>query len=80
MFLSSNLTKIDVKTNVLAYPAEVVLEIRSGIKMLPSSVQFLVIYLGNRRTTRLTEEIPAFILGRRESLQEFHSNLVLSTS
>lgn len=90
-FLSSNLTKIDTKTNVLALsheradpwldeiPTEVVLEMRLAIKMFPSSVQFLGIYLGNGGETRLTEEISAFILGCRESLQEFHSNLVLST-
>jgi len=56
--LSSNLTKTDIKTKVLAHahervdiwldevPAEVVLEMRSGIKMFPSSVRFLGIYLG----------------------------------
>ena len=56
--LSSNLTKTDIKTEVLAHahervyiwigevPAEVVLEILSGIKMFPSCVRFLGIYLG----------------------------------
>ena len=90
-FLSSSLTKIDIKSNLLAHPHEradprlddipdeVVPVMRSAIKMFPSSVQSLTIYLGNRQEARLTEEISAFILGCGESLQEFHSNLVLST-
>jgi len=89
-FLSSHLTKIDISTHfedpnetvhpwLNKIPTEVVLEMRSVIKMFPSSVQFLGIYLGNGQETRLTEEISAFILGCGESLRQFHSNLVLST-
>lgn len=90
-FLSPHLTKIDINTNLLEkpyetvdpwcekIPTEVVPTMRSVIKMFPSSVQFLGIYLGNGQETRLTEEISAFILGCGESLRQFHSNLVLST-
>lgn len=84
-FLSSSSTKIDIKSNLLAHPHErvdprlddipdeMVPVMRSAIKMFPSSVQSLTIYLGNGQEARLTEEISAFILGCGESLQEFHS-------
>jgi len=90
-FLSPHLTKIIITTNTFACPNEsvdpwdeelpdkVVLEMRSAIKAFPSSVQYLHIHLGGGPETRLTEEISAFILGCGESLQEFSTNLVLST-
>jgi hypothetical protein len=52
---------------------------RSAIKMFPSSLQSLSIYLGVEPETRLTEEISTYILGCGESLQEFGTNLVLPT-
>ena len=90
-FLSSHLTKIDINTNFGTHPhetvdpldrkisAEVASEMRSAIKALPSSVQHLNIHLGDGQETRLIDEISAFILGCGKSLQQFRSNLVLST-
>ncbi|KAF9790613.1 hypothetical protein BJ322DRAFT_401547 [Thelephora terrestris] len=96
-FLSSHLTRIDIRTDPFGslsrsvnrstgtVPTEVVSVMRSAIKMFPSSLQFLTIYLGIGEESTLTkeigltEEISAFILGCGESLREFHSNLVLST-
>ena len=53
---------------------------RSAIKMFPSSLQSLCIHLGGGPPeTPLTEEISTFVLGCRESLREFNTNLVLST-
>jgi len=80
-FISSNLVKIDIKTKgawLEEVPAEVVQGMCPAIRNFPS-VQFLSIYLGNGREPRLKKEISSFILGRGESLREFHSNLVLST-
>ena len=92
LFLSPHLTRIDINTNVLRFsptetvdpwideiPTEVLPVMRSAIKMFPPSLTFLGLYMGNGRETRLTEEISAYILQCGKLLQEFHSNLVLST-
>jgi hypothetical protein len=90
-FLSPHLTSITITTNTRVRPDEtvdpwneqlprkVVPKMRSAIKSFPSSLQCLYIQLGNGPETRLTKEISAFILGCGESLQEFSTNLVLST-
>ena len=90
-FLSPHLTKVNITTKVFVHPAqvadpwdkelpeEVVLKMRSVIKMLPPSPQRLCIRLWGGLETRLTEEISAFILRCGESLREFSTNLVLST-
>ena len=90
-FLSPHLTKIIITTNTFVHldetvdpwdeelPDQVVSKMRSAIKMFPSSLQYLYIQLGGGPETRLTEEISTFILGCGELLQEFNTNLVLST-
>ena len=95
-FLSPYLTKIDIKTDPVGrlsrlvhrstgrVPTDMVTVTRSAIKMFPSSLRSLSIYLSVGREAGLieeiglTEEISAFIIGRGESLREFHSNLALS--
>ena len=93
-FLSPRLTKIDIAPDTslgLASrfvdeltgkpPIDAVSVLRAAIKMSPSSLQFLRIYLDTgpgASPTGLTEEISTFILRSGESLREFHSNLVLS--
>ena len=90
-FLLPRLRKVTVITNPIAYsrdtadpwnnglPANVVLKMRSAIKVFPSSLQSLHIDLGAILETRLAEEISAFVLKCGESLREFSTNLVLST-
>ena len=89
-FLSPHLTKIVITTDSFTHPGEtveswdelpdeVLPKKRSAITMFPSSLQFLSIHLGGEPETRFTEEISAFILGCRESLQVLDTNLVLST-
>ena len=95
-FLSPHLTKIDIRADPFGRlsgsvdrstgkaSTEVVSVVRSAIKMFPSSLQFLRIFLGIGQGAGLTEgiglteEISTFILGCGESLREFHSNLALS--
>jgi len=90
-FLSPNLTEINITTNTFVRPDEtvypwngelpedVVPKMRLVIKTLPPSLQSLSIHLGSGLEARLTEEISALISGSGESLQEFSTNLVLST-
>jgi hypothetical protein len=90
-FLSPYLTNIIITTNTFVHPHETVVpwdgklpdkvvpKMRSAIKSFPSSLQCLYIQLGSGPETRFTEEISAFILGCGESLEEFSTNLVLST-
>ena len=89
-FLSPYLTTIVITTNAFVHPGgtvepwdglpnKVVPNMRSAIKAFPSSLHCLCIQMGVGLETRLTEEISAFILGCGESLQEFNTNLVLST-
>ena len=89
-FLSPHLTKIIIMANVARLsgesveplhelPDEVLPIIRSTIKMLPSSLQCLYFDTGSQPETRFTEEISTYILGCGESLQEFCTNVILST-
>ena len=95
-FLSPHLMKIDIKMDSLRrrcrsanrssgkVPPEMVAVVCSAIKMFPSSLRFLRIYLGTGpeagliEEISLTQEVSTFILRRGESLREFHSNLALS--
>jgi len=89
-FLSPHLTTIAITTDAFSLPGETVdpwerlpnkavPKIRSAIKAFPSSLQFFLIRLGDGLETRFTEEISAFVLRCGESLEEFNTNLVLST-
>ena len=94
---SPHLTKIDIKTgppgrlsrsahrSTGKVPTEMVATMRSAIRMFPSSLRSLSIYLsvgywetGLIEEIGLTEEVSTFILRCGESLREFHSNLALS--
>ena len=89
-FLSPQLTSIHIRTDTSGslietvdpwigeVPTEVLPVMRSAIKMFPPSLRYLSVCMGNGRETRLTEDISTYILQCGESLQEFHSNLVLS--
>ena len=86
-----HLTKIAISTNTLPHPGdmidswdnelpdEVVPMIRSGIQVFPSSLHILHIILGIGPQTHLTKEISTFILEHEEALQDFSTNVVLST-
>jgi hypothetical protein len=89
-FLSPHLTKIVITTDTFVgggarvepwdeLPDEVLPLARSAIRMFPSSLQSLSIHLDDELETHLTEEISAYVIGCGESLQELHTNLVLST-
>ena len=90
-FISPDLIKITISTNVPALPHETVEEwgqdlpdevvpiVRSAIKLFPSSLQVFFVALGSGTQTHLTEDISAFVLERGDGLREFTTNVVLST-
>jgi len=91
-FLSPYLTTIVITTATPVHPTpmvdigpwdklpdEVVPTMSSAIKLFPSSPQIVCLKLGVGPETRLTEEVSTFVLGCGEALQEFTTNVVLST-
>ena len=91
VFISPYLIKITISTNVdsspsetiepwdQGIPVEVVPIVRSAIKMFPSSLRVFFLALGFGQQTHLTKEVSAFVLKCGEALQEFTTNVVLST-
>ena len=88
--MSPHLTKIVITTDELTHPNEAVGSwhkvpdevmpvIYLAIGMLPPSPRIVCLKLGNGPEARLTEEISAYVLRCGDSLQEFATNVVLST-
>ena len=89
-FLSPYLTTIVISTDELTdhnetvepwdeLPDEVVPMMRTAIEMFPYSARIVCLRLGIGPETRLTEDVSAYVLGCREALREFATNVVLST-
>ena len=83
-FLSPSLTKIVVTTNSggswdKQAHSRMMSTMRLAILMFPSSLQCLHLRSGYGPRTHFTKEISAFILRCGKPLQEFKTNLVLST-